>query len=222
MTKALLFGSIGTLSETSELQRAAFNETFAQRGIDWQWSRDAYQAMLKQAGGRVRIAGFARHQGVPMDDALIAGLHAEKSERFRAMLAQGIAPRSGALDLIAAARSRSWQVGLVSSTARDNVVAVMDGLGGISLETFDVMVTGQDAPAPKPDSAAYRTALERLSCAPGDALALEDSATSLASAVAAGVPCIAVPGANTSDQDYSAALTVVRSLSEIDLDAINL
>ena len=35
--KAVLFGSIGTLAETSDLQRDAFNEAFKISGLDWFW-----------------------------------------------------------------------------------------------------------------------------------------------------------------------------------------
>ena len=43
---AVLFGSIGSVVETSEVQRAAFNEAFQKHGLDWQWTRDEYQALL--------------------------------------------------------------------------------------------------------------------------------------------------------------------------------
>lgn len=39
---ALLFGSISTIADTSERQRHAFNEAFAEHGLDWQWDRDEY------------------------------------------------------------------------------------------------------------------------------------------------------------------------------------
>jgi hypothetical protein len=32
---AILFGSISTLADTSELQRRAFNEAFSAHGLDW-------------------------------------------------------------------------------------------------------------------------------------------------------------------------------------------
>jgi phosphoglycolate phosphatase-like HAD superfamily hydrolase len=33
--QAILFGGIGTLAATSELQREAFNWTFEEQGLDW-------------------------------------------------------------------------------------------------------------------------------------------------------------------------------------------
>lgn len=35
--KAILIGSIGTLADTSDMRREAFNEAFAQAGLDWTW-----------------------------------------------------------------------------------------------------------------------------------------------------------------------------------------
>ena len=40
--KAILFGSIGTLIETSELQRNAFNQAFSENGLGWNWSPAQY------------------------------------------------------------------------------------------------------------------------------------------------------------------------------------
>ena len=54
--QALIFGSIGTLEETSDLQRAAFNAAFRQHGLDWHRDRETYNGMLRASGGRDRIA----------------------------------------------------------------------------------------------------------------------------------------------------------------------
>ena len=35
--KALLFGSIGTLIESSNIQRNSFNEAFKEAGLEWYW-----------------------------------------------------------------------------------------------------------------------------------------------------------------------------------------
>ena len=36
--KSILFGSIGVLVESSEIQRKAFNEAFKEFGLDWYWN----------------------------------------------------------------------------------------------------------------------------------------------------------------------------------------
>ena len=46
--KAILFGSIGTLIETSDLQREAFNQAFKEAGLDWYWDQEDYTKLLKK------------------------------------------------------------------------------------------------------------------------------------------------------------------------------
>ena len=77
---AILFGSISTLADTSELQRRAFNEAFAAHNLDWQWSQDDYREMLGSNGGAQRIADYAASRG---DDVDAAEVHATKSSIFQ-------------------------------------------------------------------------------------------------------------------------------------------
>ena len=58
--KAVLFGSIGTLIETSDIQRKSFNLAFKKEGLDWYWGRKTYSRLLKKSGGIKRIEDFAK------------------------------------------------------------------------------------------------------------------------------------------------------------------
>ena len=83
---AILFGSISTVADTSELQRESFNQAFAEHGLDWRWDRDDYVAMLDRSGGQSRIAAYAESVGATVDAAAI---HGTKSRIFRESLAGG-------------------------------------------------------------------------------------------------------------------------------------
>ena len=65
--KAVLFGSIGTLAETSDLQRNAFNEAFKISGLDWFWDEDIYRKLLSKSGGTSRINDYAKDTSVEID-----------------------------------------------------------------------------------------------------------------------------------------------------------
>jgi beta-phosphoglucomutase-like phosphatase (HAD superfamily) len=52
MPRALIFDVDGTLAETEELHRRAFNETFAAAGLAWHWSVEVYRDLLRVAGGK--------------------------------------------------------------------------------------------------------------------------------------------------------------------------
>ena len=56
--KAILFGSIGTIVETSNIQRNCFNLAFKISGLKWHWSKVLYQSMLKKSGGEKRVKKF--------------------------------------------------------------------------------------------------------------------------------------------------------------------
>src|SRR5262249_41629106 len=104
---AILFGSIGAVAETSELQRAAFNQAFEAHGLDWNWSREEYQDLLRESGGARRIAAFAAERG---DDVDAAAVHETKSELFRRNLADAApGPRESVPEVIAAARESGFQ-----------------------------------------------------------------------------------------------------------------
>jgi len=49
--KALIFDVDGTLAETEEVHRKAFNKAFAEEGLDWEWSRERYGELLAVSGG---------------------------------------------------------------------------------------------------------------------------------------------------------------------------
>ncbi|MEO1062391.1 MAG: HAD-IA family hydrolase [Actinomycetota bacterium] len=209
---ALLFGSISTLADTSERQRTAFNDAFAAHGLDWHWDRAAYRELLTSAGGRARVAADARRLGHDVDADAV---HATKSELFRSDLgATGVEPRPGVVAAVRAAREAGEPVALVTTTSRENVDALLQGLApNVSVADFDVIVTADDVTEPKPHPAAYETALERLGIGPAHAVAVEDNVDGVAAATAAGVRCVAVPNENTAGHDFSAADAIVDRLA---------
>ena len=58
--KALLFGSIGTIVETSEIQRKSFNSAFSIAGLKWNWTKEIYKNLLNKSGGEERILRYAK------------------------------------------------------------------------------------------------------------------------------------------------------------------
>jgi HAD superfamily hydrolase (TIGR01509 family) len=216
---ALLLGSISTVADTSELQRQAFNQAFEAHGLDWRWDRDDYRAMLSASGGQDRVAGYARSRGEDVDAQAV---HETKSKLFRDLLATaGLAPRPGVADTIKAAKDRGWKVGLVTTTSRANVDALLGRLHPqVGDQDFDVIVDSASVGSPKPDPAAYVFALQALNEAPGDCVAVEDNVGGVQAAVAAGVPCVAFPNENTGQHDFSAAAKRVGRLDFAELQSL--
>lgn len=212
---AVLFGSISTLADTSELQREAFNEAFRVHGLDWRWDRDDYRATLDTSGGRSRIAEFAAARGQEVDAAAV---HRTKSKIFQENLATASpAPRAGVVATVRAAKERGVPLGLVTTTSRENVAALLDALAPeVTADDFAVVVDATSVDEPKPDGAAYTFALERLGVRPDGAVAIEDNVDGVRAAVAAGVTCVAFPNSNTGAHQFPTGHRVDR----VDLDAL--
>jgi hypothetical protein len=60
--QTILFGSISTVADTSELQREAFNAAFAEHGLDWRWDPDdPLTPVVREAATAAHRAPGCRH-----------------------------------------------------------------------------------------------------------------------------------------------------------------
>lgn len=208
---SILFGSISTLADTSELQRRAFNEAFKTHGLDWEWSRDDYVAMLGSNGGAQRVADYAAARGADVDADAV---HATKSEIFRSLLAESdVAPRDGVVDTVERAQRDGHRLGLVTTTSSENVDALLNALAAhVDRNAFDVVVDSSVVDEPKPAPASYRYALDQLGEDASAAVAIEDNVGGVRAAADAGIAVVAFPNQNTSDGDFSEATETVDAL----------
>jgi HAD superfamily hydrolase (TIGR01509 family) len=213
---AVLFGSIGTIADTSELQREAFNEAFREHGLDWHWSREEYQRLLEDSGGARRIAAYAESQG---DEVDAAAVHRTKSRIFQEKLrASHVAPRPGLVDTLAQVRSNGYKLGLVTTTSAENITALTEAMRPqIDIESFDLIVDSSSVERSKPDPEAYRFALARLDEKPHACLAVEDNVGGVQAAVSAGLTCVVFPGENNAEHGFDGAAERVDRLAFAEL-----
>lgn len=209
--EALIFDVDGTLAETEELHRQAFNDTFAEQRLGWHWTRDDYCRLLRTTGGKERIARHMREIGAEPETVDIPALHHAKTARYTDLVASGgLTLRPGIADLIHTARQASMTLAIATTTSRPNVNALLQATLGVAPETlFAAIACGDEVAAKKPAPDVYLLALERLGMGPKTALAFEDSANGLQSALAAGLDCIVTPSAYTQAEDFTGAAEVV-------------
>ena len=81
--KSILFGSIGSLVESSEIQRKAFNEAFKEFGVDWYWNVANYIKMLEKPGGLNRLIQYSKFE-LNHDDA--KRIHLLKVKYFKCII----------------------------------------------------------------------------------------------------------------------------------------
>ncbi|GAA1588006.1 HAD family hydrolase [Actinoplanes couchii] len=112
------------------------------------------------------------------------------TERVRELFAAGMVWRPGAMELLSAVRVAGIPTALVTSTGRSLVEVALKTLGP---ENFDVVVCGDEVQKPKPDPEPYVTAAALLGVPITACVAVEDSPSGVASALAAGARVLAVP-----------------------------
>jgi HAD superfamily hydrolase (TIGR01509 family) len=133
-------------------------------------------------------------------------------DRVAILFTDGLTWRPGARELLGAVRAAGLPTALVTATAKD-LVDIM--LGTIGRENFEAIVTDDDVIDGKPHPEPYASAAAAIGVAPGDCVAIEDSPTGIASALAAGCVVVAVPA--EVDLSPIAGVTHVRSLTDVDV-----
>ena len=207
---AVLWDMDGTLVDTEPYWIAAERRLVAEYGGDWP---DHHAHAMVGFDLRDSAAYMIEHGGIDdlAPEQIIERLLDDVIESVR----QRIPWRPGARELLAALVADGVPCGLVTMSWRRFVDPVLEALPPGS---FSVVVCGDDVERGKPDPEPYTTAAELLGVAPADCMALEDSPTGVASAVAAG--CVTVGVSNVADLRGVPGATLVPSLVDVDLATI--
>ena len=222
--KALLFDVDGTLADTErDGHRVAFNQAFAEAGLDWDWSVELYGKLLAITGGKERILYYLDHfnQGFrrPADlDAFIAGLHKSKTYYYTELLNTGAIPlRPGVKRLLTEARAAGLRLAVATTTTPANVSALLrNTLGDEGESWFEVIAAGDIVPAKKPAPDIYTYALEKMKLSSKDCLAFEDSENGIHASQGAGLITLITVNGYTHDHRFDGAAIVLDCLGEPD------
>lgn len=219
--EAFIFDVDGTMADTEEAHRTAFNLAFERYRLGWKWSRDEYRILLKITGGKERIAEYigrlrlSRQESRRLYEA-VPDIHAEKTRFYSAVVADGAVPlRPGVARLLDEAVSAGCRLAIASTTTAVNVDALLQSnLGSHGLEMFSVIACGDQVRAKKPAPDIYRLALRHLDLPADRCIAFEDSANGLRAAVASGLWTVVTPTCWTEGSDFTSAGLVLPGLGD--------
>jgi HAD superfamily hydrolase (TIGR01509 family) len=213
---AVVFDVDGTLVDSErDGHRVAFNQAFEEFGLPYRWDEDLYGRLLRVTGGQRRIDGYLAEQGVAEDERarLAPALHRHKTEILKWMVAEGrIEPRPGVTRLLAELADRGCRLAVATTGSRGWVDQLLERV--LSPASFEVVVTGDEVTARKPDPEAFVTAVDRLGTTTADTVVVEDSHEGLLAARSAGLACVVVTNGYTSDHDLAAADLVLDGFGE--------
>jgi HAD superfamily hydrolase (TIGR01509 family) len=142
-------------------------------------------------------------------------LRRDYDERYLPLLHAAAVPTPGLERLVAGLAAAGVPAAIASSSTLTEIDAVVSALGLRGV--LRAIASGEEVARPKPAPDVYLLAVERLGAGPGGVVAIEDSATGVAAAVAAGLVCVAVRTAATRGHDLGPAALVVGSLEELDV-----
>lgn len=210
--KALIFDFDGLLMDT---------ETTLLDSWRWEWRRHGLEldpaGFFADHGGDVnesRYRALAAAVGPGYDRE---SSHALRSA-YRKDLNAALQPAPGVVAWLDRAAELGLRLAVASSSPLWHVGAMLEQAG--LRERFEVVATGEEVAAHKPDPAVYLLALERLGVPATQAVAFEDTAHGVAAAHAAGLRCVAVPNPHADRSRFAAAELVLRSAADAPLDAV--
>lgn len=212
MVRALVFDFDGLIIETETPVFRAWSETFAAHGeqLSIEFWKTIVGTNTFDAIGELEL-----RIGQELDREEVRRLaHARELE-----LAEAQPLQPGVLELIQAAKEAGLRLGVASSSTRHWVHGHLQSRG--LLDRFDCVRCRDDVGgAGKPDPAVYGAVIDCLRVTAPEAVAIEDSPHGIASARAAGLRCVAVPGPLTDGLDLSAADLRVASVADLDLNRL--
>ena len=219
--EALIFDVDGTMADTEEAHRVAFNLAFDRYRLGWSWSPATYRELLKVTGGKERLASHIAALDVSEPErrrlrALLPELHAEKTRFYSSFVSDGAVPlRPGVARLLDEAHAAGCRLAIASTTTAINIDALLHStLGPRGLDLFTVIACGDQVRAKKPAPDIYRLALQGLGLQSEHAVAFEDSPNGLRSARGAGLWTVVTPTFWTEDGEFTGAGLLLPTLGE--------
>jgi beta-phosphoglucomutase len=181
---ALILDLDGVVTDTTDQHETAWRTMLAEHGLPF------HPAAYERTRGRSRADSLrVLLDGHEVSEEAFTAMLEQKNARYLEML-DGLTLRDllpGIIDLLLAAERRHWKVAIGSSSHNAN--RVLDRIGVTDL--FDAVADGT-AGAPKPAPDIFLAAARMLGVEPAACVVIEDAASGVEAAIAAGMRVIGV------------------------------
>jgi len=221
--EAVIFDVDGTLADTEEIHRRAFNEAFKEFDLDWEWTPKLYEELLTISGGYERIsyygADLAQDFRNPGESShFVRDMHKVKTKIYAQMLDDGeVTLRAGVERLLNEIRNADLTLAIATSSTFSNLKTLLDrNLPSDWMSWFSAIATCDTVTEKKPSPAVYHSVIGLLEVAPSCAIAIEDTVNGCMAATRAGIRTLVTTHFFTRHHHFPQASLVVDSLGNPD------
>ncbi|RMF85213.1 MAG: beta-phosphoglucomutase [Planctomycetota bacterium] len=185
--RGVLFDLDGVLTDTAELHYQSWHDIADQFGIPFDRARnERLRGLSREDSLRTLLADAPRPLSADQQADVLRRKNEGYLSRVAAMTPADVFP--GVVELLASLRRCGARLAVASSSR--NARTVLERLELIA--RFDAVVDGNDAPRSKPDPQVFRIAAERLGVPAARCVVIEDAASGVQAARAAGMRVIGV------------------------------
>ena len=183
----------GTIANTElEAHLPAFNKSFRDLSLNWNWDENTYIDLLKINGGRNRISFFAKKNNIEISEDFVIQIHKKKQEHYLNLVNEGaVSLKTGVNRLINDLSSTNVRQFIVTSSSRNQVNLLIRKLFN-NKNPFEFFITSDDVDYLKPHPMPFLKAIKLSGINISNSIVFEDSNPGLISAFSAKLPTICV------------------------------
>jgi len=212
MIKGILFDMDGVLVDSEEYIFEAAKMMFAEHGIIVK-PEDALPFV--GTGENRYISGIGETNGfivdIERDKARTYAIYGEITKgKLNAL--------PGVHAFIEQCKGKGLKIAVASSADRVKIAINLHEIG-LSADTFEAIISGEDVERKKPFPDIYLLAAQKIGLSPHDCVVVEDAVSGVAAAKAAGCKCLALTTSFPSEK-LQQADWIVKDLSEADLNSL--
>ena len=206
MIKAIIFDLDGLLIDSEIISYKIYKEILQQFGYDFSMEEYAQnfsgKTEIKNVTNLIDAYSLPWSVEIGLENVL-------KIERK--FLAQGVALKTGAKELLSYLKNKCFKIAIASSSTKDRALTILRQHNII--EYFHEFVFGYEG---KPNPDIFLKACDKLSVKPEECLVLEDSEAGIQAAYSANIPVICIPDMKVPNQHYlDMTKTVLDSVEEV-------
>lgn len=214
---AVIFDFDGVIVDTEPIHYQSFQKILEPMGMGYSWLE--YTATYMGFDDRDAFREVFRAAGENITSDKLQELINQKATIFEQVIAGGVTPYPGVIELIIELAAHSIPLAISSGALRSDIMPILEQLN--IKQYFSHIVTADDVPQSKPHPASYLKAKEKLLSSFPDNLssssiiyAIEDTPAGIQSAKGAGLSVIAVTNSYPVEK-LGQADAMVQTLTEL-------